>query len=234
MALSGDDSSHGQQLIATSRCRMVVTLRRVSVPDIGQAPGDLSTLQAFVNTLDIEQGADLLSTPAELDEWLLSAGLVDRRAQGSSPADLAHAVELREALRAVLASHVAHRADRLVSPPNQASGSADPAARLAAVAAAARAVIQVDTAGRVVLAPAESGGRAGLTCLLLIAADAATRGTWARLKVCSADDCQWAFYDRSPARTGCWCSMQICGSRAKSRAYRDRAARQPARATLPT
>ncbi len=25
-------------------------------PDIGQAPGDLGTLQAFVNTLDIEAG----------------------------------------------------------------------------------------------------------------------------------------------------------------------------------
>jgi predicted RNA-binding Zn ribbon-like protein len=61
---------------------------------------------------------------------------------------------------------------------------------------------------------------------LLIAAEAATLGTWTRLKACSADDCQWAFYDRSPARTGCWCRMQICGARSKSRAYRRRAAAQ--------
>jgi predicted RNA-binding Zn ribbon-like protein len=58
-------------------------------------------------------------------------------------------------------------------------------------------------------------------------AEAATARTWPRLKVCSADDCQWAFYDRSPTRSGCWCSMQICGSRAKSRAYRNRASRRP-------
>ncbi|HEX9030508.1 MAG TPA: CGNR zinc finger domain-containing protein [Streptosporangiaceae bacterium] len=40
----------------------------------------------------------------------------------------------------------------------------------------------------------------------------------------SADDCHWAFYDRSPTSSGCWCSMAVCGSRAKSRAYRRRAA----------
>ncbi|MFE7121750.1 CGNR zinc finger domain-containing protein, partial [Streptomyces sp. NPDC057654] len=32
--------------------------------------------------------------------------------------------------------------------------------------------------------------------------------------------CQWVFYDRSPAGRGRWCSMAVCGSRAKMRAYR--------------
>ena len=73
------------------------------------------------------------------------------------------------------------------------------------------------------------GTQAALTELLLIAAEAQTLRTWSRLKVCSADDCQWAFYDRSPTRNGCWCSMQICGSRAKSRAYRQRSATRPDR-----
>jgi predicted RNA-binding Zn ribbon-like protein len=72
--------------------------------------------------------------------------------------------------------------------------------------------------------PAGAGPSAGLAALLLIAAEAATAGTWSRLKVCSADDCRWAFYDRSPTRSGCWCSMAGCGARAKSRAYRQRAA----------
>ena len=68
------------------------------------------------------------------------------------------------------------------------------------------------------------GPAAGLAWLMLIAAEAATSGTWDRLKVCSADDCRWAFYDRSPTRSGCWCSMAVCGSRSKSRAFRRRAA----------
>jgi predicted RNA-binding Zn ribbon-like protein len=206
-------------------------------PDIGQAPGDLATLQAFVNTLDIEEGTDALATSAGLDSWLRGAGLPVGHGGPSGPRDLAMAVELREALRGVLRSHVTHNAARGPARAADAgvsraasAGAAGPgaagaaaAARVADVAAAMRAEIQADADGRVVVVPAGSGARAAFTRLLLIAAEAATVGTWSRLKVCSADVCQWAFYDRSPTRSGCWCSMQICGSRAKSRAYRSRA-----------
>jgi predicted RNA-binding Zn ribbon-like protein len=77
--------------------------------------------------------------------------------------------------------------------------------------------------GWIGLEPAGSGVPGALARIMLIAADAAAAGTWPRLKACAADDCQWAFYDRSPTRTGCWCSMRVCGARAKSRAYRQRA-----------
>jgi predicted RNA-binding Zn ribbon-like protein len=55
-------------------------------------------------------------------------------------------------------------------------------------------------------------------------AEAATTGTWARLKCCPGRRCGWAFYDRSASSRSRWCSMQICGARAKMRAYRDRLA----------
>jgi predicted RNA-binding Zn ribbon-like protein len=45
-------------------------------------------------------------------------------------------------------------------------------------------------------------------------------GTWGRLKACR--NCRWAFYDYSPPRKATWCSMQLCGNRAKTRAYRSR------------
>jgi predicted RNA-binding Zn ribbon-like protein len=180
-------------------------------PNIGQAPGDLATVQAFVNTLDIEQGTDALATEADLDSWLLQAGLAAGIPAGQR--ELAMAVELREALRSVLRAHAAHT-------------DAGPAVgRIARIAAALRAGLDADPDGRIVVVPVGGGVRAALTRLLLIGAEASTSGTWQRLKVCSADDCQWAFYDRSPTRSGCWCSMQVCGSRAKSRAYRSRAAR---------
>lgn len=51
-------------------------------------------------------------------------------------------------------------------------------------------------------------------------AEALTAGTWQRLKACEAPDCHWAYYDRSPAGRGRWCSMQVCGARAKMRRYR--------------
>jgi len=206
-------------------------------PDIGLAPGDLGTLQAFVNTLDIEEGTDALGSPADLDAWLRDAGLAVDCGDPAGQRELELALELREALRDVLRSHVTR--------PNSTkrrSQNADPdafdagdgkaavtasaaAARVADVAAAMRTGINVDAAGRIVVVPAGPGATAALTRLLLIGAEATTAGTWTRLKVCSADDCRWAFYDRSPTHTGCWCSMQICGSRAKSRAYRSRIAR---------
>ena len=141
-------------------------------PGVGQAPRKLATLQAFVNTLDLEEGTDQLGSPAALASWLAGAGLAAPDA-AASQAELDQAMTLREALRGVLRSHVSH-------PP--AADAGEPANRL--------------------------------------------RSTAARLPAGIAVDSQWAFYDRSPARTGCWCSMQICGARSKSRAYRRRAAAQ--------
>ena len=227
-------------------------------PAVGQAPGDLAMLQAFVNTLDVEEGKDELATPAAMEAWLRGAGLAaqpaaqppgqrtehlaalpaGQPASGAGPADLALAVALREALRAVLRSHVTHRTARTAGaagpagtagPAGPARPQADPssaaAAQLAEIAGRLQARLTADDSGAVRVLAGDSGSRAGLARLLLIAADAATLGTWQRLKVCSADDCQWAFYDRSPTRSGCWCSMQNCGSRAKSRAYRSRHSR---------
>ena len=34
--------------------------------------------------------------------------------------------------------------------------------------------------------------------------------------------CRWAFYDYSRNRSASWCSMQLCGNRTKTRAYRRR------------
>ncbi len=45
-------------------------------------------------------------------------------------------------------------------------------------------------------------------------------GSWERLKACR--NCRWSFYDYSPNRSATWCSMQLCGNRKKTRAYRSR------------
>lgn len=213
-------------------------------PVIGQAPGDLARLQAFVNTLDLEQGTDELGTPAALDAWVRQAALTEPAAErlagnpGSAdeagqsdeadegdragPAELALAVGLREALRAVLRSHVTHRTAAASGAAPSHDSPLNAAAELAEIAASLHARLTADADGTIRVLPGDSGIRAALGRLLVTAAEAATLGTWKRLKVCSADDCQWAFYDRSPTRSGCWCSMQVCGSRAKSRAYRSR------------
>jgi predicted RNA-binding Zn ribbon-like protein len=189
---------------------------------IGQAPGSLNVVQAFVNTKDVEETTDELASAASLVAWLDRSGLLGAGGEGaqhggaSGPAvseqDLDQAIRLREALRGVLRAHAGH-------------GSATAAAAdLGTIAASLQTRIEVGPDGLIRPAAGGQGTPAALARLLLIAAEAGTAGTWARLKACSADNCQWAFYDRSPTRNGCWCSMQICGARAKSRAYRRRAA----------
>jgi predicted RNA-binding Zn ribbon-like protein len=42
------------------------------------------------------------------------------------------------------------------------------------------------------------------------------------LKACPADDCQYAFYDRSRNHSAVWCDMKVCGNRAKVRQFRTR------------
>lgn len=43
-----------------------------------------------------------------------------------------------------------------------------------------------------------------------------------RLRICAADDCLLAFYDRSKNGRARWCSTAGCGNRMKTRAYRQR------------
>ena len=59
-------------------------------------------------------------------------------------------------------------------------------------------------------------------------AEAVADKTWDRLKACAADDCEWGFYDTSRSRTGQWCSMNICGNRAKQARWRNRSTNSPA------
>lgn len=40
-----------------------------------------------------------------------------------------------------------------------------------------------------------------------------------RVKICPADDCRWAFYDKSRNHSRTWCSMEICGNREKARKH---------------
>jgi predicted RNA-binding Zn ribbon-like protein len=58
--------------------------------------------------------------------------------------------------------------------------------------------------------------------ILLAAARMAAAGAWPRLKLCAAETCRWAFFDESRNRSRSWCSMDVCGNRAKARSFRAR------------
>jgi predicted RNA-binding Zn ribbon-like protein len=180
--------------------------------DRAPAPGSLRLIQALVNTLNAEGGLDLLATRAEATQWLVAAGLL---AAGSHLSGAEHQafVELREAVRGVLAAHT----DRLENP---AAGS-----RLAVALAACRLGLAVGPVGDMQLVSADHDPFQRVIGAVAIAiAEAAVGGTWDRLKSCPAHLCGWAFYDRSASGQSRWCSMQLCGSRSKMRAYRGRLA----------
>jgi predicted RNA-binding Zn ribbon-like protein len=123
-------------------------------------------------------------------------------------------VAVRAAIRELLGAH--H--DREPAPP-AATGVLNDATR--------RARPQVVFGGEGWRLEVAAGGLdAALGRLAVIIAATMQDGTWPRLKLCTNQACQWAFYDASRAQTARWCSMQICGNRAKQRAWRHRQAGQ--------
>ncbi|QDO40545.1 CGNR zinc finger domain-containing protein [Streptomyces sp. RLB3-17] len=161
--------------------------------DRAPAPGGLALIQSLVNTLDIESGADSLDTP----EGRAPFGLAEGEAEAAR--------ELRESLRAACLAHAGHPAHRVVTPLGE----------LLARAPLHVTVDEHDGAARLV--PAGDSLAARVAAAL---ANALVEGTWLRLKACEAPTCHWAYYDRSPAGRGRWCSMSVCGARAKMRRYR--------------
>ena len=172
------------------------------------APGGLRLVQAFVNSVDAEHGPDLFGDAAGLAEWLDRRGL----AADVGPDDPAAAREAREALRALL--HANNGAPH------------DPAAEAVLDRAARRAGLE-PAFGAAALVPRAGGVDGAIGRVLAAAFAAMLDGSWRRLKACPREVCGWAFYDRSSNASATWCSMQVCGGRAKAGAYyrRRRAAR---------
>ncbi|MGW0829369.1 CGNR zinc finger domain-containing protein [Streptomyces prunicolor] len=160
------------------------------------APGDLALIEALVNTLDIEAGADELDTEDGRSRFGIT--------QGEAEA----ARELRESLRATLLAHAGHPAHRETTP-------------LGELLARAPVLVAIDAHdGSARIEPADSDLL--LSRVASAIARALAEGTWPRLKACEAPTCHWAYYDRSPAGRGRWCSMAVCGARAKMRRYRSK------------
>jgi predicted RNA-binding Zn ribbon-like protein len=180
------------------------------------APGELEVVRQFVNTADLDPGEEQLMAPADLRSWLAAHRLGETGMRVSS-GDLVRALELREAIRAILLAHTDG------SPaPAHASGVLDDAA------ARARLSLRFDEHGGARVQPAAPGVAGALGQLLTIVHAAIADGTWPQLKACHERTCAWAFYDHSKNHSGTWCAMQSCGNRAKARNYRERRSRQSA------
>ena len=69
-----------------------------------RAPGELELVRRFVNTRQIGRTTDLLGGPAGLAAWFEEQGLAPAGLRVTR-ADLARAIELRDALCVLLAAH---------------------------------------------------------------------------------------------------------------------------------
>ncbi|MGH4029906.1 CGNR zinc finger domain-containing protein [Actinomycetota bacterium Odt1-20B] len=165
--------------------------------DRAPAPGGLGLVQALVNTLDLESGADALDAAEGRERFGIAAG------------DAVAARELREALRVACLAHAGHGPHRSGVPP------------LSQLLAEAPLLVTVSPEdGSAALTAAEPSSLVARVASAI--AEGVAAGTWQRLKACEAADCHWAYYDRSPAGRSRWCDMGVCGARAKMRAYRAR------------
>ena len=174
------------------------------------APGELALVRAFINTMDFDDDVETFSSPEALRDWLVENALAGPD-DPVSQTDVERAIALREALRALILAN-----NDGTAPEPQAVATVNE------ISEQFNLVTRFDAAGEAALEPACSGVDGGLARLLAIVYQADVDGTWSRLKACRNDTCLWAFYDNSKNHSRHWCSMEVCGSQVKARAYRAR------------
>ncbi|WP_204073977.1 CGNR zinc finger domain-containing protein [Planotetraspora phitsanulokensis] len=161
-------------------------------------------IRDFANTVDVEAETDTITSPEGLSAWLREQGLPS---DGVDEVTHRQAIVLRTGLRArLLAAN---------------GGAADPRAIEAAQAVLDGVPLRVHLgAGH---EPGEPLLGAGPLAVIAAAwARVVAGGEWSRLKQCPGHLCEWVFWDATRSRTRRWCTMRVCGNRAKSRAYADR------------
>ncbi|MDA8019625.1 MAG: CGNR zinc finger domain-containing protein [Thermoanaerobaculia bacterium] len=176
---------------------------------VDPAPGDLRIVQAFVNTLDVQDDEELWPTPEDLTSWLVAWDLVDREAQ-LTDTDREDAIRFREGLRQLLLTNAGHDVD------------AGAAGDLEVVLETLPLRCSLSQDGDYRLVGDREGWPGAAARILTLVTRAMSDGTWARLKACRRDTCLWVYYDTSKNRSGKWCSMSGCGNVMKARAYRER------------
>jgi predicted RNA-binding Zn ribbon-like protein len=175
------------------------------------APGELRLVQLLVNSAEPDVGREDLADAASLRRWLVRHDLLGEGEVATvTEGDLARVLTLREALRDLLGAN--------------AGAPLDPSASAVLDAETSRVPLQVRISGdgSVSLAPARGGIDGAIARVLAAIAAASIDGTWRRLKACRDDTCGFAFYDSSRNGSSAWCSMAVCGNRAKARRHRAR------------
>ena len=173
------------------------------------AKGVLGLIQAYVNSVDLEDGPEQFTHPNTLAAWLVARGLM-QPGQPATEADLKHATAVREAIRGVIGAN----SGVTVYPVDIAT--------LNQAAAASRLRVRFGPDGRARLEPEAAGVEGALGRIVAVVFGAMADEDWGRLKLCGSHSCRWAFYDHSRNQSSRWCRMASCGNRQKARRFRER------------
>lgn len=173
----------------------------------------LEIIADFINTHDKrmryegDPGLELLSTADDLRTWLLKNDFILDQ-DIVSEEDLVLARDLRGSLRAAIPNNIHDHKEAGFQAFNCVAGRFLLYYRFGEASDA--------------IEPVDTQGRGGIARLLTLVFRLRENNMWSRLRVCTAEDCQWVFVDRSRPGTGKWCSMKACGNRAKNKTYRER------------
>jgi predicted RNA-binding Zn ribbon-like protein len=174
--------------------------------------GELELVRRFVNTRNIEEGSDELHSTDALLSWFAGMDLLNEDWASADEQDLQRALAVREGIRSLLLANNGEEIEPvLISELNHAAGSVC-------------LTVRFDEDGNPTFEPESSGVSAALGRILAAVVRATDEGRWNRLKACTNDACQWAFYDHSKNRSAKWCEMGVCGNRMKARTFRQRQA----------
>ncbi|MGW6024747.1 CGNR zinc finger domain-containing protein [Streptomyces sp. NPDC055099] len=172
-----------------------------------EPPASAVLVEAFANTVDVEEASDEIATPAGLSGWLRGRGLLDTAGEIHTD-DHARYMALRAGIREELGAHV--------------GDTPDPRLLAAADRVLAEHPVLVTARGHLTPAPGLPRERGPLATLAIAWSELVVTGNAPRLKRCAEHTCGWVFWDVSKNRSRRWCSMKVCGNRNKSRSYASR------------
>ncbi|AOS63297.1 CGNR zinc finger domain-containing protein [Actinoalloteichus hymeniacidonis] len=201
-------------------------------------------VKEFANTLDVEAGTDRADSREGLAGWLIEMGLAAAGSIDVCESELRDFLVLRAGVRELLdaagdpdptlvaaSDEVTRRLPMFVSlssmlRPVVVEGEPAPEdAALDAVPAVDPATdlprdfffgVEAET---LTADPTETAARRAMSAIAGAVATIRITGEIGRLTRCAALSCAMVFFDASKNHSRRWCSMRVCGNRAKARAY---------------
>jgi predicted RNA-binding Zn ribbon-like protein len=176
-------------------------------------PEPIRLLQECLNTRFGTTRADEWGNSEQLRAWLLQRQLLTEE-QSVTQSDYHRMLEVRAAMRGLLRMNN----EGVIEPTHIDT--------LNHLAKRAPLHVSFQQDGQTILTSELDGVDGVISTLFIGVLTAMANGSWSRLKICHNERCQKVFYDVSKNRSGTWCMMAKCGSRAKARAYQERRRKQ--------